>query len=179
MELLDRILNSSQNLVVFSLDEKYHYTYFNKNHAHVMSLIWGKQIELGVCMMDYISSPSDEKKAKVNFDRALGGEEFSLVEEYGDEDLTRQYYENHYYPLKDDQDAVTGITIIVKDISDRRKKEQEAMEHEQLLASISLNTQEGIFRSTEDRGLIYCNMTLARMLGYETTQELLDTKRRS
>ncbi|MBK8004510.1 MAG: response regulator [Gemmatimonadetes bacterium] len=44
---------------------------------------------------------------------------------------------------------------------------------ERLLASINKNVNEGLYRSTPDRGLVYVNHALARMFGYESPDEML------
>lgn len=49
----------------------------------------------------------------------------------------------------------------------------EREEREHLLASIDRDVNEGVFRSTVDRGLIYVNSAMARLFGVETPAELL------
>jgi PAS domain S-box-containing protein len=44
---------------------------------------------------------------------------------------------------------------------------------EGLLASINRNVNEGLYRSTPDRGLIYVNQAFARMFGYSSPEEML------
>ncbi|MGD8378845.1 MAG: EAL domain-containing protein [Gammaproteobacteria bacterium] len=46
-------------------------------------------------------------------------------------------------------------------------------ESEQLLSSITDNIFEGIYRGEMGRGVIYCNHALARMFGYQTSDEML------
>ena len=51
-----------------------------------------------------------------------------------------------------------------------------ALEHERhqdLLASINHNVNEGLFRISMDQGMVYCNTALARMLGYNSPEDLL------
>ncbi len=45
---------------------------------------------------------------------------------------------------------------------------------EDLLASINRNVNEGLFRSTPSRGLLYVNMAFARMFGYESPEAMLE-----
>jgi PAS domain S-box-containing protein len=46
-------------------------------------------------------------------------------------------------------------------------------EHELLLDSINRNVNEGLYRSTPDRGLVYVNNAMARMFGYESPESML------
>ncbi len=45
-----------------------------------------------------------------------------------------------------------------------------------LLESINQNVNEGLFRTSRDRGFHYANDALARMLGYETAQQLMEVR---
>lgn len=174
MNNLDQILNSSSKLVAFALDTQYRYLFFNKNHAAIMRQIWGIDIAEGHSMLEYITLPEDSQKAKRNFDKALAGEEFTLTEEYGDEALDRLFYENAYSPLRDDSGEVTGLVVFVTDITERKQDMLRIEGNEQLLQSINTNIQEGIYRATDSRGLVYVNSAFARMFGY-TKEELLGT----
>ena len=51
--------------------------------------------------------------------------------------------------------------------------------HQELLASINHNVSEGLFRISLDQGVVYCNTALARMLGYDSPEELLGLDFRS
>ncbi|MBN2109475.1 MAG: hypothetical protein JW705_00090, partial [Methanosarcinaceae archaeon] len=81
--VLQKVIESPKDVVIFALDRDYKYLVFNKNHQVTMEQIWGVKIEIGVSMLTYIKDPSDRQKAKLNFDRVLAGEDFTFVEEYG------------------------------------------------------------------------------------------------
>jgi len=87
-----------------------------------MKNIWGVDIEIGKSMLDYISYAEDCEKAKVNFDRALSGENFIVIEEYGEESLSRNYWENIYNPIQSDN-IIIGLTVFCIDITERQKAE--------------------------------------------------------
>ena len=53
-----------------------------------MQKIWGVEIAKNQNMLAYIKN--DSEKAKLNFDRALKGETFSIREDYGDNTLFRR-----------------------------------------------------------------------------------------
>ena len=87
-----------------------------------MKNIWGVDIEIGKSMLDYISYPEDREKAKMNFDRVLSGENFIVIEEYGEESLSRNYWENIYNPIQSDT-GIIGINVFCIDITERQKAE--------------------------------------------------------
>ncbi len=62
------------------------------------------------------------------------------------------------------------------DITDQKTIEQELRRHEELLESINQHINEGIFRSTPEDGVIYVNKPFADMFGYESADEVLQTK---
>ncbi len=175
MDHLHEILSSPSKVIFFSLDKDYQYLIFNQNHKNTMNHIWGVEIEKGQSMLAYISSEQDRKKAKSNFDRALAGEEFTVVEEYGDENINRFFYEDFYSPLKNDKDEIIGLTVYVIDVTDRMKTARKVEENENLLKSINKNLSEGIFHS-DMNGMVYVNEAFARMFGYETPEEMYQIK---
>ena len=123
--LLEAIMASPNNIVVFALDNGYRYLAFNQNHKKTMKAIWGVDIEIGANMLDCITDPADRNKAKRNFDRALAGEHLVIIEAYGDSDLQRRYYEDHYSPIKGEGQSFIGLTVFLFDITDRKRMEEE------------------------------------------------------
>ncbi len=173
MENLEHILNNSPEFVIFSLDENYKYLYFNAPHKETMKKIWGFDIALGKNMLDYISSPEDRIKAKYNFDRALKGDSFTLIEEYGDEKLERLYYENIYTPFYSNEGKVKGLTVLVNDISSRRREEVSIINDEKLYRTILQCSFEAILLvKKEDGSITYVNETAEKLFGYTKDEHL-------
>ena len=123
-DLMQGVIESPKDVVIFAIDREYRYIAFNKNHQLTMEHIWGARIEVGATMLDYIKDSADRVKAKLNFDRTLAGESFTLIEEYGDSLLDRRWYANTYSPLKDARENVIGLTLILTDITERKKTEE-------------------------------------------------------
>ncbi|MDD4651561.1 MAG: PAS domain S-box protein [Methanothrix sp.] len=140
--LLQAIMASPNNIVVFALDREYRYLAFNQNHWDTMSAIWGVDIEIGANMLDFITDTADREKAKCSFDRALAGEHLVVVEAYGDDDRQRRYYENHYSPIRGEDRSIIGLTVFLFDITERRRMEEE-------LQQINRNLEIAIMQSDE------------------------------
>ncbi|MCX6269119.1 MAG: ATP-binding protein [Bacteroidetes bacterium] len=121
------ILESPIDIIIFALDKNYCYTEFTKFHAETIKKIWGRDIEIGMNMLDVISNPGDRQKAKNNFDRALSGEYFVLSEEYGDKNLSRTFYEDYYSSIKNSDEVIVGISVFVIDITGRKLAENEIL----------------------------------------------------
>ncbi|KJV05765.1 PAS domain-containing protein [Methylocucumis oryzae] len=75
--LLQAVLESSPEVIVFALNCEYHYLAFNDKHRATMQAIWGKDIAVGMNMLDVIGTHPDREKARQGFDRALSGEALS------------------------------------------------------------------------------------------------------
>jgi PAS domain S-box-containing protein len=118
--VLRAILESPKDIVIFALDRDYCYLAFNENHSRTMKAIWGVDITIGLNMLHAIGRDDDREKARRNFDRALAGESFVLVEEYGDERINRRYYEDVYSPIRDRDGQVIGLTLYLTDITEQR-----------------------------------------------------------
>jgi diguanylate cyclase (GGDEF)-like protein/PAS domain S-box-containing protein len=133
-DLLYAILESSPDMITFALDQSYRYIAFNSQHKDTMQAIWGRVIALGMNMLDVIGGHSDHHVAKKCFDRALAGECFTLEEAYGDETLTRQYWQNHYAPMYSAEGNVVGMTCFVTNISERKRIENVLKQSQEMLA---------------------------------------------
>ncbi len=122
-DIMQEVIESPEDVVIFALDKKYRYIAFNQNHQKTMQHIWGANIEIDVSMLSYITDSEQKGKAKSNFDRALAGESFTLIEEYGDVNHEKHWYENVYSPLKNEEGNVIGLTLFLTDISERKETE--------------------------------------------------------
>ncbi len=170
--LLQGVLESPKDVVIFALDKEYRYLAFNKNHRVTMEQIWGVKIEVGISMLSYITYPADREKAKMNFDRVLAGEEFTLVEEYGDSSLNRLWYSNTYSPLKDDDKNIIGLTLVLMDITDRKKAEIRIAEEAARRRILIEQSLDGIVVLDQNGKVYEVNQKFADMLGYSREEAL-------
>lgn len=169
-DLLKAILDSSPNIIIFALDVDYKYLAFNHGHKKAMQTIWGKEIMLGMNMLEeVIVSKEDANKAKKLFDKALSGEFFVDETAYGDEILSRKFWRTYYSPIYDDNKKnVIGLTCFNLDISERRN-----IENQLQLADLALNIiADAIYLIDEKKEIIYVNQSACDSLGY-TKEELI------
>lgn len=148
--ILQAILESPRDIVIIALDREYRYLAFNEAHRRVMKQIWDVDIHVGQNMLyDVIGRDDDREKAKKNFDRALAGEHFSVVELYGDEALSRRYYEDIYGPIVDADGAVIGITVYLTDIT-KQKLAQDQLENYRLRLESLVEERTAALRRSEE-----------------------------
>lgn len=122
--LLHAILESSPGVITFALDKNYRYIAYDSKHEEVMRTIFGKKIAIGMNMLEVIGSDTDRNIAKRSFDRALRDESFIAEEEYGDERLSRKYWQIFYSPIRSETGEVIGLTCFNMDITERRRAEE-------------------------------------------------------
>ncbi|MFX4262294.1 PAS domain S-box protein [Pelotomaculum propionicicum] len=163
--LLRSIVESPRNIMTFSLDINYRYIFFNKAHHDTMKNIWGADIELGKSMLEYITCPKDRDRAAVNFDRALCGEQFSVIEEYSGENLDRSYWENIFSPIVIETGKTIGVTVFCSDISEHILAERKLRAANQQHLDIIDFLPDATFAIDRDGRVIAWNRAIEEMTG--------------
>ena len=175
MAFLESILESPKGVIIFALDRQYRYTEFTPLHQTTMRNIWGREIAVGLNMLDVISAPVDREKAKANFDRVLSGEHLQIVEEYGaSSSHERRFYENRYSPIFDKSGPVVGLTVFVIDITARKQAEAELQEKEESYRTLADSGMVLIWTSGLDKKCDYFNQPWLKFTGRTLDQELGD-----
>jgi len=123
--ILRAVVESPRSIVIFALDREYRYIAYNENHARTMRQIWGVQVSVGTNMLELIGREDDRTRAQLNFDRALAGESFTVIEEYGNTEMERRFYEDVYSPVRDEEGTIIGLTVYLTDITAQRKAQVE------------------------------------------------------
>ncbi len=168
-QILQSVIDAPKNLIVFSLDKNYKYTSFSKSHKNTMKLIWGKDIEIGKSMLDYILREDDRKKAKYNFDRVFNGESFILEEEYGT-DEHRSYWEDHYSPIKDEAGEIIGVSVFVVDITRRKNIEIELRKKENELKATFYSIGDGVITTDKNARVLKMNPVAEKLCGWKENE---------
>ncbi|MBW2204779.1 MAG: PAS domain S-box protein, partial [Deltaproteobacteria bacterium] len=131
--LLSSIMDSPDNVIMFALDKGYNYLSFNKAHVKAMKYAYDADIEIGQHILSYIPNEDDRLKAEKNYIRVLKGERFIEIQEYGLLE-NRSWYELIFNPIVDISNQITGCTVFVTDISERKRAEEALQESEALLS---------------------------------------------
>jgi PAS domain S-box-containing protein len=175
VQLLHSIFESPINIIIFSIDKDYCYTWFTRSHQQTMKNIWSADISLGMNMLDVILDPKDSAKAKTNFDRALKGETFILIEEYGDVDLSREYYENYYSPVRDSSDNIIGVSVFVINATDRVKTSMRLAKSQEGLRRLSQAVEQSpamTYITNLSGNIEYVNRKVMELTGF-SSEELI------
>ena len=91
----------------------------------------------------------------------------------GVSDVHHRWVRAFIYPVRDADEVIQEVVLVHEDITDQKEAEEERRQAEEKYRSIFENAIEGIFQSTVDGRFLTANPAMARMLGYESPEELL------
>lgn len=117
------VMESTQESI-YAIDTKFRYIAFNKNHARIAKLIYGAVIQTGGSSVDYLKGTGDEKWVVAELKRALKGENFVSEQRISQPRYKDKYIETTYNPIFNTENAVTGVAVFVRDITQRKKSEE-------------------------------------------------------
>jgi PAS domain S-box-containing protein len=88
-------------------------------------------------------------------------------------DVAHRWVQAYIYPVKDADGRIQEIVLVHEDITERREAEEERRRAEEKYRSIFENAVEGIFQTSVEGRFVTANPAMARMFGYESSEELL------
>ncbi len=151
---------------------------------------YGKLIESNEALEDFLGYPKQELLGKAIIELVHPDDrdfENRYVTFYQGTRLKPGFFEKRY--LKKNGSIVWGklTTSVIHDekgipaygigmlenITQRKIAEEKVKENQELLNKINENLNEGIYRSTPGKGLIYANKALAQMFGYASVAEAM------
>jgi two-component system, NarL family, sensor histidine kinase UhpB len=87
--------------------------------------------------------------------------------------VAHRWVQAYIYPVKDADGKIHEVVLVHEDITKRREAEEERRRAEDKYRSIFENAVEGIFQTTVEGRFATANPAMARMFGYESSEELL------
>ena len=109
---------------ILAFDRQYRVTAFNRAHDENVGRALGRRQLIGDVLPDLF--PPDQAAAmKGLMDRALAGEAFSVVRQFGDPGLEMPTWEITYTPLQNADGEVVGAFHHARDVSERVRAERE------------------------------------------------------
>ena len=77
--------------------------------------------------------------------------------------------------IKDEEGRATGIRTTIQDITERKRVEEALRESEEKYRNLFENAVEGIFRTTPEGRFLIANPALARIYGYDSPEEMIES----
>lgn len=146
---------------LIAADTHWHYTYINKKAEHIL----GSSAEelLGENMWDQLSEVNSQQ-LKESCKKAMTKQEYVYYEQYSPHH--KMWFGNHIYPSPE------GITITFRDITRRKKKEEDYNKLAQRNELILDTMLDNFVLTDEDLNIIDVNPSFCKTTGY-TRSELL------
>src|SRR4029453_6783083 len=131
------------NAFVQVVDLEYRWLAINRAAADEFERIFGIRPRVGDSMVELLASqPEHQAAVKAVWSRALSGEEFMEIGEFGDPARDRRFYEMRYNTLRDGNGMRIGAYQFVYDVTERvrdrerLRKAEEALRQSQKLEAI-------------------------------------------
>jgi PAS domain S-box-containing protein/putative nucleotidyltransferase with HDIG domain len=125
---------------------------------------------IGTCLYDHFP-PDIAKSRKEHFDKvAITGESIRF-----EDTRAGRFYEIYCYPVFNEEGKVSRLVIFARDITDRKEAEDMVRESEEKYRSIFENSIMGIFRTTPDGHYLSANPAGAKMYGYKSQEEMIQS----
>jgi PAS domain S-box-containing protein len=174
-----RLLADNVNDVIFVLDMNLNYTYVSPSikilrgyeSAEVLKqpsieTLTPSSWDLAMRTLSEIIELEKSEHKDINLSRTL---QVEMVRKDG----TAVWTEVKFSFIRDENQRMVGILGITRDISERKRAEEELKQSEERYRSIFDNAQEGIYRSTPGGRIIMANPAMAKIFGYASPEELM------
>jgi PAS domain S-box-containing protein len=117
------------NAFVQVIDLEYRWLAVNRAAADEFERIFGTRPRVGLRVFDLLADQPDNQAAVTAvWSRALAGEEFIAIEEFGDPSRDRRFYEMRFNTLRDRDGKRIGAYQFVYDVTERLR-DQERLRH--------------------------------------------------
>lgn len=164
--MLASVINSPANVIIFALDTNFNYLSFNNAHVKEMKSIYDADIKIGKLIIEYIPNDDDRLKVVKNYKRVLKGERFIETQQYGLSN-SRLWYELIFNPIIDISNNVTGLTVFITNITERKLAEEKLIFQSEILS----NMTEAVYLIRSSDGIIeYTNEEFEKMFGYSKNE---------
>ncbi|MBA2652734.1 MAG: diguanylate cyclase [Tatlockia sp.] len=105
------------NDIILALDLDFRFIIYNRSFELEFKTLFGKRPRIGASIVELLAHlPSEQKKVAELWQRALQGEEFSLVGEFGGFSSVKNFYECNFNSIFDEHGALIGASAICRNI---------------------------------------------------------------
>ncbi len=117
-------LVETTDVIILAADFDYNLLAINKAAADEFERIYGMRPKVGDNMLDLLADqPEHQAQIREGWGRGLAGEETTFVEEFGDPDRGRPYYEIRFRTLRNEAGKPIGAYQFVSDVTERLREQ--------------------------------------------------------
>lgn len=131
--LLARLVEMT-DVMIMAVDLDYKILALNSANADDFERVYGVRPKPGDNMLDLLADqPEQQEQVRAGWGRGMQGEPVTFVEDFGDPDRARPYYEVTFRPLLNESGAQVGVYQFATDITERLRKEAQLAEAQDAL----------------------------------------------
>ncbi|MFP4243145.1 MAG: PAS domain-containing protein, partial [Chitinispirillaceae bacterium] len=132
--LIQSVTQGTEDMIAAE-DLDYRFTYFNEAYSREFRKLWKEEIEVGTSMVEAMSPwPEEQKKARDLWSRAMRGESFKIIMEFGPTKKQMQYYDLRFNPLRDASGRIIGAAHFLRNVTEEVRTEKALKESRRRLA---------------------------------------------
>lgn len=172
--LLQSVLDSPQDVAIYSLDTEFRYLAFSHTHRAHMRRLTGQEIVSGTNMLEYFLDSDSVKLLKDSFTQALAGKSVHFIEEELIDDACH-YWDCRIAPIHSDANSVIGLTCFRTEITESRKAAEIIRESESRYRTLIERAYDGVLIYNLKGDILEFNDKAYNFLGY-TPEEFRQLK---
>ncbi len=153
---LNGVINNTAD-TIFAIDRDYRITVVNKVLSDKYRNM-GIALEVGTLISDVLPRSSWEIW-KERYDRAMAGEQYSIVQESSGS-KGAQFSQTYHNPIRDDAGNIVGVSVISRDVTASVVAQKEAERKRSTLNSLIDNTDDTYFAIDNEYRILIANKTL-------------------
>jgi PAS domain S-box-containing protein len=122
--LIEGITTGTEDLIAAE-DHEFRFLYFNDAYRRAFKMLWGRDPEMGMSMVEVLAPwPEEQCKARELWSRALKGESFTVMMEFGPSEGNKRTYDLRFNPVHDAQGQSIGAAHILRDVTEQVQMQQ-------------------------------------------------------
>ncbi|MDA8165342.1 MAG: PAS domain S-box protein [Desulfobacteraceae bacterium] len=168
--LLEGIIEGSPDFIA-ALDKDFRYILFNTAYQREFAKVFGLELRAGMSMTEAMAhQPGDLREATALWGRAIRGETFSVVREFGDPRRERKTYELRISPIRDARGELIGAAHMARDVSERARMEEALRRSEERYRLVAELTHDWEYWLDPQGNYLYVSPSCEKVTGYPPTR---------
>ena len=136
VNLLDAVTGCAQ-VIIAAQDTNFRYTYFNTTYAAEIRRLTGKELAIGMNMIDlFYDQPKEQRSELSEWSKVLGGECVNKLIAFGEQLAGRKIYNVLHVPIRDANDTVVGAGEVAYDVTQQVLVEEKLRETKEYLDNL-------------------------------------------
>lgn len=151
-----------ENFIMFTIDKNYIYKSFNSKYIQIIKKLFNIDIKIGMSLIELPLSTQNKEDILFTIDQTFKGNPYSKIIELSYKRIL--YFESFYTPNLDSDGNVNSVTVISRDITDKRLNTNKYEYHNVLLESIIKNTTDAVYIKDLNGKYILVNEAAAKIV---------------